>query len=64
MTEQRIEDPARREEQTPRIPRRRPGRVEEVAKLAGYLASPDADDITGQSLTINGGLEMNGGQGV
>ena len=42
----------------------RPGEPWEVARLALYLASPDADYVTGQSFTIDGGLEMNWGQGA
>jgi NAD(P)-dependent dehydrogenase (short-subunit alcohol dehydrogenase family) len=36
----------------------------EVARLALYLASHDADYVTGQSFVIDGGLEMNWGQGA
>jgi glucose 1-dehydrogenase len=35
-----------------------------VGRLAVYLASPDADYVTGQSFTIDGGLETNWGQGA
>jgi glucose 1-dehydrogenase len=31
----------------------------EIARLAFYLASADSDYVTGQSFTIDGGLEMN-----
>jgi 3-oxoacyl-[acyl-carrier protein] reductase len=34
------------------------GRTEEVAKLAVYLASDDADYITGEIININGGFGM------
>jgi glucose 1-dehydrogenase len=37
---------------------------QEAARLALYLASGDADYITGQSFTIDGGLEMNWSQGA
>ena len=48
----------------PHIPLHRPGEPWEVARLAVYLASDDADYVTGQSFTIGGGLEMNWGQGA
>jgi glucose 1-dehydrogenase len=35
-----------------------------VARLAVYLASDDADYISGQTFTIDGGLAMNVGQGA
>ena len=36
----------------------------EIAQLAVYLASEDADYATGQSFTLDGGLMMNTGQGA
>ncbi len=38
------------------IPMKRFGEAEEVAALAGFLASRDAGYITGQTISINGGL--------
>jgi len=38
------------------VPCQRAGRPEEVAALAGFLASPQAGYITGQVISINGGL--------
>ena len=64
MTAERVEDPETMERELPRIPWRRPGEPREVARLALYLASEDADYVTGQSFTIDGGLEMNWGQGA
>ncbi|HKF96544.1 MAG TPA: glucose 1-dehydrogenase [Gammaproteobacteria bacterium] len=64
MTAERVENPERRREQMPNIPWRRPGEPWEIARLALYLASEDSDYVTGQSFTIDGGLEMNWGQGA
>jgi glucose 1-dehydrogenase len=64
MTKARVEDPAVMREQLKHIPWGRPGRVEEVARLVLYLASDEADYVTGQSFTIDGGLTMNWGQGA
>lgn len=64
MTAKRTEDPQKMAEELPHIPWHRPGEPWEVAKLALYLASGDSDYVTGQSFTIDGGLEMNWGQGA
>ena len=64
ITKARIDDPERMKQELPQIPWNRPGEPEEVAKLAVYLASDDADYVTGQNFTIDGGLEMNCGQGA
>ena len=64
MTAERVEDPEAMERELPNIPLGRPGEPREVARLALYLASAEADYVTGQSFTIDGGLEMNWGQGA
>jgi 3-oxoacyl-[acyl-carrier protein] reductase len=38
------------------VPAQRAGTSEEVAALAGFLASPEAGYITGQVISVNGGL--------
>jgi glucose 1-dehydrogenase len=64
MTMKRTDDPGERREEMPNIPWNRPGEPWEIAKFALYLVSEDADYVTGQSFTIDGGLEMNWGQGA
>ena len=38
------------------VPMKRAGRPEEVADLVGFLVSPQAGYITGQAISINGGM--------
>ena len=40
------------------IPAKRPGKPEDVANVAAFLCSPDADYVTGQVLNIDGGMLM------
>lgn len=47
-----------REKIVAQIPVGRLGKPEEIAKLASYLSSDDAQYITGANLAINGGLHM------
>ena len=49
-------DAAARKKLLAQIPAGRPGSAREVARLALYLAGPDAAYITGQVFTIDGGL--------
>jgi glucose 1-dehydrogenase len=61
MTQRRLDDPKEREKSTRAIPWGRPGRPEEIAGLAVFLASDAADYITGQTFVMDGGLTMNWG---
>lgn len=54
MTGQEDEDP--RGEQRPGVPAGRPGDAREVARLIGYLASPEASYTTGASYVVDGGM--------
>lgn len=63
-TLERIESPEGKENIRKNIPLQRAGEPREIGRLAVYLASEDADYITGQSFTIDGGLETNWGQGA
>ena len=61
MTQERLDDPAKREASFKEIPWHRAGQPEEIARLALFLAGPDADYITGQTIVMDGGLTMNWG---
>ncbi|HEY0895974.1 MAG TPA: SDR family oxidoreductase [Sphingobacteriaceae bacterium] len=64
MNQQAIDDPGFRAERAAHIPMKRPGRPEEIARLAVFLASADADYVTGSSYFMDGGLTLNTGQGA
>jgi glucose 1-dehydrogenase len=53
-----------REEQVRSIPWKRAAEPWEIARLAVYLASSDADYVTGATYYIDGGLMQNQGQGA
>ena len=46
-------------EETKNIPLKRFAKPEEIAKAVLFLASPDADYITGQNLIVDGGRSLN-----
>jgi NAD(P)-dependent dehydrogenase (short-subunit alcohol dehydrogenase family) len=52
----RTNDPGYMDAMRARIPLQRFATVEEVAAAVGYLASPQAASITGQTLILDGGL--------
>lgn len=64
FNQQAIDDPEVREQQVQSIPWKRAAEPWEIGRLAVYLASDDADYVTGQTFTIDGGLSMNVGQGA
>ena len=61
MTQKRLDDPQEREKSMQAIPWGRPGRPEEIAGLAVFLASDAADYVTGQTFVMDGGLTMHWG---
>jgi glucose 1-dehydrogenase len=64
MNEDAQQDPETLREATRNIPWKRAGRPQEVARLVVYLASTDADYVTGSSFFIDGGLRRMLGQGA
>ena len=44
---------------SPMTPMKRPGRPENIAAAVAYLASDDADYVTGHTLSVNGGRYLN-----
>jgi len=59
-----IDDPKLLEEQVQSIPWKRAAEPSEIARLAVFLASPDADYVTGATFVMDGGLMRNLGQGA
>lgn len=64
MNQAAIDDPEVLEQQVASIPWKRAAEPREIASLAVYLASDDADYATGQTFTLDGSLTMNMGQGA
>lgn len=64
FNQQAVDDPEIREQQVQSIPWKRAAEPEEIARLAVFLASPDADYVTGASYVMDGGLMQNTGQGA
>lgn len=64
MNQRAIDDPEFLKQQVASIPLKRAAQPEEVAGLALFLASSAADYATGATFTLDGGLEMEVGQGA
>ncbi len=64
MNQDAIDDPEKLKKDVASIPAKRAAKPEEVAELALYLASSAADYATGATFTLDGGLQMNLGQGA
>jgi len=59
-----IDNPDVLEEQVQSIPMKRAAKPSEIARLAVFLASQDADYVTGSTYYMDGGLMQNMGQGA
>lgn len=59
-----IDDPELLDEQVQSIPWKRAAEPAEIARLAVFLASADADYVTGATYVMDGGLQRNLGQGA
>ncbi|MBA3367543.1 MAG: glucose 1-dehydrogenase [Geodermatophilaceae bacterium] len=64
FNQEAIDDPEVLEEQVQSIPWKRAAQPEEIARLAVFLASSDADYVTGTTYVMDGGLMRNLGQGA
>lgn len=64
MNQEALDDPEKLKEQVQSIPMKRAAEPEEVAQLALYIASPAASYATGTTFTLDGGLQVNLGQGA
>jgi NAD(P)-dependent dehydrogenase (short-subunit alcohol dehydrogenase family) len=58
MTEDALSDPAFLAQKLADVPLGRLGRPEEMAAAAAYLASRDADFVTGHALVVDGGMSV------
>ena len=59
-----IDDPDFREEEVQSIPLKRAAQPAEIGRLAVFLASSDADYVTGATYVMDGGLMQMSGQGA
>lgn len=59
-----IDDPKYLEQQVQSIPLKRAAEPWEIGRLAVFLASSDADYVTGSTYVMDGGLMQNQGQGA
>ena len=64
MNEEAIEDAEVRRKREAAIPWGRAGKAEEVAELVAFMLSPEADYVTGTTVTIDGGLSLTVAQGA
>ncbi len=58
MNKDIMEDPHKKKQEEEKIPMKRIGEPEEIAKVAFFLASTDASYITGTTVYVDGGLTL------
>ena len=58
MNKDIMENPQKKKQEEEKIPMRRIGEPEEIAKVAFFLASTDASYITGTTVYVDGGLTL------
>lgn len=58
MNKDIMEDPQKKKQEEEKIPMRRIGEPEEIAKVAFFLASTDASYITGTTVYVDGGFTL------
>ena len=58
MNKDIMEDPQKKKQEEEKIPMKRIGEPEEIAKVAFFLASTDASYITGTTVYVDGGLTL------
>ncbi len=58
MNKDIMKDPQKKKQEEEKIPMRRIGEPEEIAKVAFFLASTDASYITGTTVYVDGGLTL------
>lgn len=64
FNQEAIDDPEVREQQVQSIPWKRAAFPEEIGRLAVFLASNEADYVTGSTYYMDGGLMQSAGQGA
>lgn len=64
FNQQAIDDPDILAEQVKSIPLKRAAQLEEIGRLALFLASSDGDYVTGATYVMAGGLMQMSGQGA
>jgi len=64
MNQEALDDPKERREQVQSIPWKRAAEPREIGRLAVFLASDDANYVSGSTYYMDGGLMRNQGQGA